>query len=119
MNWGAGDGRVVIAAAGRYGVRAVGIERNRILAWFSRWAVKRSKLEDKVRILTADFLEQDLSEATVITAYLSQKANDRLEPKLRRELREGTKIVSADHTFNFPEKAKDKTGHFWTRLYIR
>lgn len=74
---------------------------------------------DKVQIVNADFFRQDLSEATVVTVYLSQKINNRLEPKLRRGLREGTRILSADHTFNFPEKAKHKTGHFWTRLYIR
>ncbi len=116
---GCGDGRILIAAVRKYGIRAVGIEKNRPLAWLSKRAIARSKLQDKIQVVNANFFEQDLSEATIVTVYLSQKINDRLEPKLRRELREGTRILSADHTFNFPEKAKDKTGHFWTHLYLR
>ena len=116
---GSGDGRIVIAAAKKYGIRAVGIEKSKILAWLSRKAIKRNRLEDRVQIVNADLFGQDLSEATVVTVYLSQKMNDRLEPKLRKELKEGARILSADHTFNFPEKAKHKTGHFWTRLYVR
>ncbi len=116
---GSGDGRIVIAAARTYGIRAVGIEKSKILAWLSKRAIRKNRLEDKVQIVNADFFGQDLSEATVVTVYLSRKRNAMLEPKLRKELKEGTRILSADHTFNFPEKAKNKTGHFWTRLYIR
>lgn len=116
---GSGTGRIVIAAAKKYGIRTVGIEKSKVLAWLSKRAVGRNRLEDKAKIVNADFFGQNLSEATVLTAYLSQRTNDRLEPKLRRELKAGTRILSADHTFNFPEKAKHKTGHFWSRLYIR
>jgi tRNA G46 methylase TrmB len=115
---GSGDGRVLVAAAKKCEVTAVGIERSRILVWLSKRKIARNGLEDKVRIVNSDFFRQDLSEATVVTAYLSQKMNDKLEPKLRKELKEGTRIVSADHTFNFTEKARIKTGHFWTHLYI-
>ena len=114
---GCGDGRILIAAATTYGIRAVGIERNRILCWLSRRAVARIELEGKIRVVNGDFFQHDLSEATVVTVYLSQKINDRLEPKLRRELKKGARIVSADHTFTFPEKDRRKTGHFWTHLY--
>jgi len=116
---GSGDGRVVIAAAKEYGSRAIGIEKSKILTWLSERAVRKNGVESRVRIVNADFFAQDLSEATIVTTYLSRKTNLRLEPKLRRELREGTRIVSADHIFKFPEKAKTKTGHFWTHLYIK
>lgn len=115
---GSGDGRVVIAAAKKYGIRAVGIEKSRMLAWLSKRAVRKNMLEDRVYIVNGDFFKQDLSDATVVTAYLSQKINDRLEQKLRKELKQGTRILSADHTFNFEERAKAKTGHFWTHLYM-
>ena len=114
---GSGDGRVLITAARDYGIRAVGIEKNKILCWLSRRAIVRNKLKDKIRVVNADFFQCDLSEATVVTVYLSQKINDKLESKLREELKEGTRILSADHTFNFPEKDRHKTGHFWTHLY--
>lgn len=115
---GSGDGRVLVAAAKKYAVTAVGIEKSRILAGLSKRKIARNGLEDKIRVVNADFFKQDLSEATVVIAYLSQKINDRLEAKLRKELKEGTRILSADHTFNFTEKAKTKTGHFWTHLYV-
>jgi predicted RNA methylase len=116
---GSGDGRILITAARDYGIRAVGIEKNKILCWLSRRAIGRNRLEDKIQVVNTDFFKHNLSEATVVTVYLSQKINDKLEPKLRKELKEGTRILSADHTFNFLEKAKCKTGHFWTRLYVR
>ena len=116
---GSGDGRVVIAAAKNYGTQAVGIEKSRLLAWLSKRAIKRNGVQDKVRIVNADFFAEDLSEASVVTAYLSRKTNRRLEPKLRRELKEGTRILSTDHTFKLPEIAKAKTGHFWTHLYVK
>ena len=115
---GSGDGRVLVAAARQYAVRAVGIEKSWVLVWLSKRRIARNGLKDKVQVVNADFFNQDLSEATVVTAYLSQKINNRLEAKLRKELKEGTRILSADHTFNFTEKAKMKTGHFWTHLYI-
>jgi len=115
---GSGDGRVLIAAAEHYAVRAVGIEKNKLLSWLSKRKIARSGLKDKAHVVNADFFKQDLSEATVVVAYLSQKINNRLEAKLRKELKEGTRILSADHTFNFKETTKTKTGHFWTHLYI-
>jgi predicted RNA methylase len=115
---GSGDGRVVITAAKKYGIRAIGIEKSKTLAWLSRRAIRKNRLEDKAQIVNADFFRRDLSEATIITAYLSQKINDKLESKLRKELNTGTRILSADHTFDFPEKVKHKTGHFWAHLYI-
>ena len=116
---GSGDGRIVITAAKRYGIRSVGIEKSRILASLSRRAIRKNSLEDKIRIVNADFFRHDLSEATVVTVYLFPKINERLEPKLRKELKEGTRILSADHTFNFTESARIKTGHFWIHLYTR
>lgn len=116
---GCGDGRIVIAAAEEYGIRAIGIEKSRLLAWLALRKVRKRKLEDKAKIVNADFFSQDLSSATIVTVYLSQRLNNQLGPKLRRELREGARIVSADHTFNFVEKSKTRTGHFWTRLYVR
>ena len=113
---GSGDGRIVICDGQEIWNKG---GRSRILTWLTMRAIRKNKLEDKIRILNANLFEQDLTEATVVTVYLSQKTNDRLEPKLRKELKEGTRILSADHTFHFPEKTKLETGHFWTRLYIR
>lgn len=108
---GSGDGRVLVAAARTYAATAVGIERSRILAWLGTRKIARNGLEDKVRIVNSDFFTQDLSEATVVTAYLSQKMNDKLEPKLRKELKEGTRIVSGPH-FQFHGESKNQDRAF-------
>jgi len=115
---GSGDGRVVLLAAKDFGARAIGIEKNKLLAKISEWKVKRSKLMEKIKIVNKDFFDCDISNATVVVVYLTQKLNDELKPKLERELKEGTRIVSASHIFKGWKPVKRiKTGHFYSYLY--
>jgi predicted RNA methylase len=115
---GSGDGRVVIEAAKTYGVKAIGIEKNILLAWISRIKVRKNGLSDKVKIINDNIFDQDLSGATVMAMYLTQKLNDKLQPKLERELKKGTRIVSASHFFKgWKLVEKIKTGHFYSYLY--
>lgn len=94
---GSGDGRVVIAAARDFGARAVGIEIDPRLVSRSREYADRAGLASRVTIREQDLFEADLSAATVVALYLTREINLRLRPKLERELRPGTRIVS----FNF------------------
>ncbi|MEM5766091.1 MAG: SAM-dependent methyltransferase [Candidatus Aenigmatarchaeota archaeon] len=115
---GAGDGRVVIIAAKEFGCKAVGIERSALLAAICRWKIKRARLQGKVKIINKNYFNVNLSKATVITAYLSKRQNERLVPKLKKELRSGTRIVSASHIFpGLKEMKRIKTGHFYSYLY--
>ena len=115
---GAGDGRVVITAAKEFGCKAVGIERSALLAAICRWRVKKEGLQDKVKIVEKSYFDVDLRKATVITAYLSKKQNKLLVPKLKKELKKGTRVVSASHVFpGLREVKRIKTGHFYTYLY--
>jgi SAM-dependent methyltransferase len=94
---GSGDGRIVIAAAQRFGARAVGVDLDRDLlsqAWQS--AVKAG-VADRVTFREQDLFVTDLSPATVVTLYLSPEVNRRLRPKLLRELRPGSRIVSHEY----------------------
>jgi len=113
---GCGDGRVVIEAA-RMGAKAVGIENNPLLYCMCKRNVEKSNLANRIKIIHGNFFKKDLHDATVVVAYLTQKVNDCLQPKLERELRAGTKVVSADHTFKWKEIKRIKTGHFYTHLY--
>jgi predicted RNA methylase len=116
---GCGDGRVLIIAAKEFGAKAIGIEKSWVLAKISEWKVKNEKLEDKVEIINEDFFKVNLSDATVIFAYLSKKINKKLEPKLKKELKKGTKVLSASHEFKGLKLVKKfKTGHFYSYLYI-
>lgn len=115
---GSGTGKIIIAAAKEYRIKTVGIERNKLLVWISRRIVRKNNLQNRIKVIEDDFFNQDLSEATVVAVYLSQKLNDKLKPKLERELRKGTRIVSADHIFKgWKEVESIKTGHFYTHLY--
>lgn len=91
---GSGDGRIVVLAAQTYGARGVGIELDPRLVASSRQVAKDAGLDDKVTFIEGDLFTADISAATIVTLYLSTSVNRELEPKLRRELRPGTRIVS-------------------------
>jgi precorrin-6B methylase 2 len=95
---GAGDGRVVIAAAKKYGAKAVGFEIDPGLVKLARENVRKQGMEKLVEIRQQDFFTADLSSATVVTLYLSYDGNLTLRPQLMRQLKPGTRIVS--YTFD-------------------
>jgi SAM-dependent methyltransferase len=93
---GSGDGRLVIAAARDFGARGVGVEIDAPLVQQSREAAARAGMSDRVTFLWQDLFTTDISAATVVTLYLRDDVNLRLRPKLLRELRPGTRVVSHD-----------------------
>ncbi len=92
---GSGDGRIVIAAARDFGARGVGIELDPDLVAESLRNARRARVADRTRFLQQDIFEADISEATVVTLYLSPEVNLRLRPKLLA-LPPGSRIVSHD-----------------------
>jgi SAM-dependent methyltransferase len=117
---GSGDGRIVVIAAQKYGARGVGVELDPALIGISRQVARDAQLEERVRFIEGDLFEVDLSPATVVTLFLSQSINRRLEAKLKRELKPGSRIVSRQFDLGDwkPEKtvvAEDGTTLFlWT-----
>lgn len=95
---GSGDGRIPITAAQRYGARAVGIDIDPQRIRESRENAREAGVEDKVRFIEGDLFEADIREATVVTLYLLTQLNAKLRPKLLKELKPGTRIVS--HAFD-------------------
>ncbi len=96
-------------AAQTYGARGVGIEIQPRLVEISRQIARAGAVDDKVTFIEGDLFTADISEATVVTLWLSQGVNARLEPKLRSELRPGTRIVS--HQFPIGHWPPDVTQH--------
>lgn len=94
---GSGDGRIPIAAA-RLGARAVGVELSPDLVKQAIDNAQKEGVSGRVRFLQRDFFETDISEATVVTMYLLPSLNARLLPKLNKELKPGTRVVS--HSFD-------------------
>lgn len=95
---GSGDGRIVITAARKYGARGVGIEIDPALVKKATENAVAAGVPDRVRFVTQNLFTSDISEATVVTLYLLQSINERLRPKLVRELKPGARVVS--HVFN-------------------
>jgi cyclopropane fatty-acyl-phospholipid synthase-like methyltransferase len=96
---GSGDGRIAIAFA-RKGATAVGFEINPLLVWYSRYKVRRAGLGSQVQISTANFWSQNLGEFDVVTVFGINHVMDRLEAKLKRELRPGAIVIS--NAFRLP-----------------
>jgi ubiquinone/menaquinone biosynthesis C-methylase UbiE len=109
---GCGDGRTVITAAKEYGVRAVGIDINPERIKESLANAQQAGVMDKVAFRNEDLFEANISEASVVTLYLLQSLNVKLRPKLWRDLKPGTRIVS--HAFDMgdwePEKQIEVDG---------
>ena len=116
---GCGDGRIPVTAAKKYGARGIGIDIDPQRIAEANENVKKNKVEDKVKIVQGDLFQQDLSQATVVTLYLLPSLNVKLMPKLMKELKPGTRVVS--HAFDMgdwkPEKEIDVEGrkvYYWT-----
>jgi cyclopropane fatty-acyl-phospholipid synthase-like methyltransferase len=103
---GCGDGRIVIEAARRYGVRAVGIDIDPKRIAEARANAKAAGVENRVEFRVGDLFEADLRGATVVTLYLLPRLNMKLMPKLQRELSKGARIVS--HAFDMDEWKPDQ-----------
>jgi tRNA A58 N-methylase Trm61 len=112
---GSGDGRVVIAAAQKYGAQAVGFEIDPGLVKLARENVRKHGLQNRVEIRQQDFMNADLSAATVVTLYLSQDGNLAVKPRLLRQLKPGARVVSyafdmGDWTPKITESYRDAAG---------
>jgi SAM-dependent methyltransferase len=104
---GSGEGEIVIEAARRYGVRAVGVELDHERIENASKNAEEAGVTGRVTFVERDLFEVDIGEATVVALYLFPELMRRLRPKLLRELRPGTRIVS--HDFALPDWPPEKT----------
>jgi len=95
---GSGDGRIVIAAVRDFEAkRAVGIEQREDLVNKACSEIRRQNLEGRIEIIHGDALLENISEADVVTLYLTSQGNEMLRTKLEKELKPGTRVVSLDY----------------------
>ncbi|OGA60115.1 MAG: hypothetical protein A3F77_04085 [Betaproteobacteria bacterium RIFCSPLOWO2_12_FULL_67_28] len=102
---GCGDGRIVIAAAERFGARGVGVDIDPRRIEEAQAAARRAGVAGRVRFEVRDLFQTDFSQADVVTLYLFPEMNARLKPRFLSELRPGTRIVS--HQFGIAGWAPD------------
>jgi SAM-dependent methyltransferase len=114
---GAGDGKIAIAAAKKFGARSVGIEYNRDMAKHAQGNAEKAGVTGRARIVNGDIFATDFSQATVITMYLLPALNLKLRPTIL-SMRPGTRVVS--HSFTMEDWEPDETSsmdgrraYFW------
>jgi ribosomal protein L11 methylase PrmA len=109
---GCGDGRIVITAAKTYGARGVGVDIDPERIREATENAKKAGVDNRVKFVEGDLFQADIKGATVVTLYLLPNVNAKLRPKLLRDLRPGTRIVS--HSFDMedwkPEKQETVDG---------
>ena len=117
VDLGAGDGKIAIAAAKKFGARALGIEYNAEMARHAQRNVERAGIAGRARIVQGDIFVSDFSQATVVTMYLLPALNLKLRPQLLA-MRPGTRVVS--HSFSMDDWEADETSsldgrraYFW------
>ncbi len=103
---GCGDGRIVTAAARDFGARAVGIDIDPQRIAEAKETVAKGGVTNRVTLRNADLFETDIREATVVTLYLLSSLNLKLQPKLLKELKPGSRVVS--QTFDMGDWKPDK-----------
>jgi len=97
IDLGSGDGRLVITAALKYGAHGFGVELAPHLVQRSNEAARRAGVADRVKFLQQDLFTTDFHEANVLTLYLLPDVNMALRPKILKELKPGTRVVSHDY----------------------
>jgi len=94
---GCGDGRILIAAAQKAGARGVGVDLDPERIKESRENALKANVTDRVHFFQQDLFQTEIGKATVVMLYLWPEVNLKLRPKLFRELKPGTRVVSHSH----------------------
>jgi hypothetical protein len=103
---GSGDGRIIIQAAKKYGIKGVGIEIDADLVKKAKDNAFREKVNHLVEFRVQDALTVDVSPATVVTLYMLPEFNAKFRPIFDQELKPGSRVVS--HDFEIQGWAPDR-----------
>lgn len=112
---GSGDGTSLIVAAREFGTTGVGIEIDPLRSLISKILVRLNGVSKKIKIKRKNFFDENLSSASVIFVYLVPKTLNRLKPKLLKELKPGTRLISYRYEIDLPLVEYDKENAI--RLY--
>jgi SAM-dependent methyltransferase len=114
---GCGDGRIVIAAVKQHGARGVCVDIDPQRIDESRANARRSGVTERILFLNQDLFETEFGDATVVTLFLWPSVNLKLRPKLWRELKPGTRVVSYVHSMGDwpPQMVQNAEGPYGPR----
>jgi len=120
-----GNGEIIVTAAKNFGARAVGVELDESLFNGVLRRVKRHRLEDRVKVIHGNLFQVNLGDADMVTLYLTESTNQKVKPKLERELKDGARVVSCDFEvdgwkpseIDLINRGRRNTSS-WTALYL-
>lgn len=111
---GSGDAGFLLTAVKEFSAKGIGIEIDPLRVFIARLLVRKNCFSDKIKIIKGDFFKQNLSEATIVFVYLVPKTLEKLKPKLLKELKPGTKIISFRYKLDMAIKYADDVN----KLYL-
>lgn len=117
---GCGDGRIVVTAAKKYGVKGIGVDIDPERIKESNDNAKQAGVTDRVKFIKKDLFKMDFRDADIMAMYLLTTVNEQLKPKLLEQMRPGSRVVS--HAFSMGDWEPDQevtvepdkqTVYFW------
>ena len=120
---GCGDGRIVIAAVRERGARGVCVDIDPQRIAESRDNARAAGVADRIQFRNEDLFTTDIGDATVVMLFLYPDLNLKLRPKLWKELKPGTRVVSHWHdmgdwkpleTARVVSEGQERPIYFWT-----
>ena len=120
---GCGDGRIVIMAARQFGARGVCVDIDPRRIAESRENARQAGVTERIQFLNVDLLATRIEDATGVMLFLSRELNLAVRPKLLRELKPGTRIVSHWHdmgdwkpqeTVRVQSSGRERPIYLWT-----
>lgn len=112
---GSGEATALITAVEKFGARGVGIEIEPMRFLLSKFTIKRRSLNKNIKLIRGNFFDVNLKDADVLYLYLVPKTLDKLIPKIKKELKKGTRVVVYKYEMNLPLVKEDRKNEL--RLY--
>lgn len=115
---GCGDGRIVIAAAKKFGAHGVGIDIDPDRIAEARENARKAGVSKRVKFVKGDLFQADFRDATVVALFLKWNYNRKLRPRLWEQLKPGTPVVSHEHDFGEDWPPSDKVQVNGKTIYL-
>jgi predicted O-methyltransferase YrrM len=109
IDLGCGDGRIVITAAKEYGARGIGVDIDPQLIEESNRLAKKAGVDHLVDFRVQDATKTELSSATVVSLYLTPDANELLRPRLEKQLKPGSRVITHDYPIRGWKSLREET----------
>lgn len=95
---GSGNGKLLLRAV-KHGAVAVGFEINPFLVLWTSFIALLSPYRSRIKILWRNFWHADISDADVVFVYLLPWRMDKLQQKLKTQLKPGALVISNSFIF--------------------